>query len=693
LSHFRHAGIHWPANAGGEHPDRETIYRMPGIQFGCTTMCADSARYWYNEARESCPTVLWRGLPRPGMEPARLGWNAGRVATECLNLWDERVHSGRELYTPLNEVNLPKELGGEFPGFASTAAHLESLRLVLRGYLPPSVDLVYPAWSPSDPWRDDAHWDEWTGFAERWDIIGLHAYGTPEEILARYRAYRAKFPRHRIILKEWNGPDEAGALEVLAKLAAEDPLFLGATYYIWETNNAGENGLSVWGNEARFDLFLRPPEVPAVEPGEDPVTVSIPNPWRFWTAEAIASILECPLESVRANWPRINEQFWRCGLTDLNTMAAAAATVAVETAHRFEPIHEFRNADGSIPSWWYTYDGGPQYHGRGFTQNTHRYQYEALSTKIPELWGTSPDQPDFDFVNNPDGLLDPDISAAAMAIFFRDKRSPDGDSIPAAANRGDWRAARQLVQGASAGLEEFQGYAVALGGHPPIEVGAGELMYGPNVPDEVILQQNNWSCAVRSTYAALWAMASLGQAEGVTYGDDGPRDVYNWLVPKWDQPGVGLLDHTGAGLAEALRSLGYRATNIYPTTITRAREHAGTRAVLLGGDAWNHWVYIRGRTADGGLVVENPSPGHMGISDYIRDSWARLGPMALVVVDPPEDMPTQPSQPISYEDALNLVGNAFNEDGVVVPALVAAVAGGDWGGVEAVIKWLRENRK
>jgi hypothetical protein len=57
-------------------------------------------------------------------------------------------------------------------------------------------------------------------------------------------------------------------------------------------------------------------------------------------------------------------------------------------------------------------------------------------------------------------------------------------------------------------------------------------------------------------------------------------------------------------------------------------------------------------------------------------------------VDPPE-----PSEPIPYEDALNLVGNAYNEDGVVIPGLLGAIASGDWGGVQAVVKWLRENRK
>jgi lysozyme len=39
----------------------------------------------------------------------------------------------------------------------------------------------------------------------------------------------------------------------------------------------------------------------------------------------------------------------------------------------------------------------------------------------------------------------------------------------------------------------------------------------------------------------------------------------------------------------------------------------------------------------------------------------------------------------------NLVGNTMHDDGVVIPALVNAQRSGDWGQVEAVVKWLREN--
>jgi hypothetical protein len=216
------------------------------------------------------------------------------------------------------------------------------------------------------------------------------------------------------------------------------------------------------------------------------------------------------------------------------------------------------------------------------------------------------------------------------------------------------------------------------------------MVYSVNVPDEVILQHNNWSCSVRSPYGALWAMSQVAQGDPVTYGDEGPRDVYEWMVPGLVSDEDGLLDGTGAQLAAMLRSKGYDAQSIYPCTLEQVREWAGKEPVLIGGQVFNHWVYVRGKVSDGGLVLENPSPGHEGITDYLRDSWQRLGPWAAVfigpsvVVEPPATAPT-------YDELANLEGNAYHEDGVVIPALLGAKDTGDWGQIDAVVSFLRQN--
>lgn len=688
---YRSAGIHWPENANGEHPSVDYILSMPGIRSGACLICAPSARYWYRQLRGTCPMVVWRAIPRQGKLPAQLNWNPRLVADEVLNLWDEQPHGGTEWFTPLNELQFLKENGAPFPGYGPMAQNLAGLRQELRRrFSGRDVRLVWPAWVPSD---DGDFLGDWQHEAMQWDAIGLHCYGSAETMWSRYQSYRAAFPSHPIFVGEWNsnheGHDERASLEMWAEVAGSDPLLLGCTYYIWETNNAGERDLSIWGNAERTALFMDPPAVVVTEPPPVEPPPMAANPFEHWTAEQIAAAIQCPVGRIAEHWPRIFEQLGHCGITDRDTQVAMLATIAVETAHRFEPIHEFKNADGSIPHYWYTYDGGPEYHGRGFIQNTHRYNYASLGPKIAALWGTSPDQPDFDFVTSPDNLLNPDMSAAAAAIYFRDR---EGGAITRAAARGDWREVRRLVQGGSAGLDTLIAHATALGGvmAPPVAEGNA---YGPNVPDHIVLQQNNWSCAVRSTYAALWAMAQVGEGEAVTYGDEGPRDVYEWMVPAYDQPGVGLLDHTGAGLARMLREHGYDAGHVYPCTIEQARERAGKQPVLLGGDAWNHWVYCRGRTTDGGLVLENPSPGHAGITDYVRDSWERLGPMAMVWVAPAGVIAT-PGQP-TYDDLATLEGVAYHESGVVIPALVNAAKQTDLGQmkqeVNSVINFLREN--
>ncbi len=166
---------------------------------------------------------------------------------------------------------------------------------------------------------------------------------------------------------------------------------------------------------------------------------------------------------------------------------------------------------------------------------------------------------------------------------------------------------------------------------------SADRMFYEDVPDIIIRQGNNWTCAVRSTYAGLWQLAEMGKIEAVTYGDGGPRDVYDWLVPRYDNSEWGLLDHTGAGIVEALGNHGISAHNLYPAFLPDVQLRAGSCPVMLGGINWNHWTYVRGLRSDGMLVLENPSPGWGGIGNELRDSFGRLGDrngaMSLVWID------------------------------------------------------------
>lgn len=244
---------------------------MPGVRQGCTLICADSARYWYRQARGASPLVVWRAIPRQGRLPADLDWIGKRVADECLNLWDEQPHDGAEWFLPLNELQFEREAGESFPGYRTVAERLDGLRREFRKRLP-GVNLMFPAWVPTD---DLERSSEWVARAQAWDGICLHVYGGAQEMHDRYWAYRALFGATMpLFVGEWNanytGADERESLEMWANVAASDPQFLGATYYIWETHNSGEHDLSIWGNPARLALFRDPP---TVQQGSIPMTL------------------------------------------------------------------------------------------------------------------------------------------------------------------------------------------------------------------------------------------------------------------------------------------------------------------------------------------------------------------------------------------------------------------------------------
>jgi len=689
---MQHAGMGYPNGPVDNH----WIFSLPSPKL---LMLITEARYHHDAAVDHGKEVLVRAIPRIGRRPAELGWAPHRFVTEVLDKLDEIKQPIQE-FIPWNELDLQDERGDHQNDWDHLHDRYSTIGMwglsVLQALQKdnPTVRLHYPAWTPDHYALD--HVDLWRVSANLCDVVDFHAYDSLNNIQNAYYDYRIAFPDKPLALTEWHCKgdleEERRVLEWLAETMVADPLFEAAYFFIWRWHDPHpdwwQDSWDVEHRPSRYDLFMDPPPLnvtPVTPPVPEP---TMPDPWQFWTSSEIAAAIKCPQDKIEEHWPRLVEQLGHCGLTDKSTHLAMLATVAIETAHRFEPIHEFRMADGSIPAYWYTYDGGPMYHGRGFIQNTHRYNYETLGPKIASLWGAGPN--DFDFVTRPDDLLDPDLSAAAAALYFRDHGRGDGDGIPEAAGRGDWREVRRLVQGGDASLPLLVQYAVALGGatEPVVD---DTMVYSINVPDSVILQQNNWSCSVRSTYAALWAMAQVGQGEPVTYGDEGPRDVYEWMVPGVADSSVGLHDGTGAELATLLESKGYTASHLYNCTLEEVRYRAGKYPILIGGGAWNHWAYVRGKTQDGGLILENPSPGHMGIADYLRDSWGKLGPWAMVWIDPTPPAPPTPTPP----DYATLTALAYYEDGVVVPALANALANPDDVNlrtqVDSVLRWLREN--
>lgn len=116
-------------------------------------------------------------------------------------------------------------------------------------------------------------------------------------------------------------------------------------------------------------------------------------------------------------------------------MAALLANVCFECdAFRrlVEPIEEAQK---------HSYDGGPEYRGRGIIHLTHRYNYKEFGDAIG-----------VDLVNHPDRAAEPEI-AVEVACLFWDKK---GCGIPARAR--DFEKVVRIINGGLNGLPQRLGY-------------------------------------------------------------------------------------------------------------------------------------------------------------------------------------------------------------------------------------------
>lgn len=128
------------------------------------------------------------------------------------------------------------------------------------------------------------------------------------------------------------------------------------------------------------------------------------------------------------------------GILTKNTLAYALSTIDHETGGTFKPVRE---------GWWLDkpgqegqagkqeaikrkYDGGENYYGRGFIQLTGKNNYLDMGKKLG--MGTQ-------LADNPDLVLQPEIAAKILALFFKDKK------INVTADRGDFVAARARING------------------------------------------------------------------------------------------------------------------------------------------------------------------------------------------------------------------------------------------------------
>lgn len=259
--------------------------------------------------------------------------------------------------------------------------------------------------------------------------IGWHEV-KPGDLLFFERTYDAAGPA---------GPD--------GKIASHIGISLGTgTRRMWDAHERNGDDVAVtdigppYWQDRLFEARRHPALVEATRPG--------PDPWAWWTPEKVAEAAQCPIDAVREHWPRLVEQMTHAGVYEPSVAIGMIGTVAKESASTFRPVREafFLGEPEPAESHRKALRYYPFY-GRGFIQNTWENNYRALGPKIAALWKTDPSHPDFDLVGNPDKLLDPDFSAAAAVIYFRDTATAQGYSLVDACRANDWDWVRRLVLG------------------------------------------------------------------------------------------------------------------------------------------------------------------------------------------------------------------------------------------------------
>ncbi len=158
------------------------------------------------------------------------------------------------------------------------------------------------------------------------------------------------------------------------------------------------------------------------------------------------------------------------------------------------------------------------------------------------------------------------------------------------------------------------------------------IKYNPDAP--VDLQPDEWSCSVES---AQWLLRALGR---------NPQD--SWIRPSLLGQGIvttadGLMDASGRRIVrwfqeEYGNDMGHSYRALNPVTWEQLNELAGTRPVMIGGRAWNHWSGVR-RRKDGGLELANPAPNWKGTGHLLdKAEFDALGPFSAVTVYTKEEV-------------------------------------------------------
>lgn len=227
-------------------------------------------------------------------------------------------------------------------------------------------------------------------------------------------------------------------------------------------------------------------------------------------------------------------------------------------------------------------------------------------------------------------------------------------------------------------FEETQRYLTRILGsdwNEPRPTPAGLGQYNADLPTEI--QLNSWTCSIRS---CTWLLKSLGV-------ETSAETLHDLMVPSYVNEELGLLDASGAGMAQLIRDrFALPARNDGDVRWEELPDLCRGRPAAIGGRAWCHWVAVRRVNERGELELANPARGgYRGVDSVMNaQQFAELGPFSAVWIDLPGASPPLPTG--RQFRAVRLEGSRLNlrespsTSGTVVGSLEegAVVEGLEW---------------
>jgi predicted chitinase len=190
--------------------------------------------------------------------------------------------------------------------------------------------------------------------------------------------------------------------------------------------------------------------VPASIPSQPPAIETAPT--EMYT-DLLSQVPENQREAATTAVPALTQALKEQGITDPKAISYAIATAGGESG--FVPKDEIMAKRGVnahndyIANLQDNYEGGREYHGRGYIQLTHKGNYKKYGDKIG-----------VDLVNNPNLANDPVVAAKILAVYMKESGAAD------LAAKGDYLSARKRVNGSGAlnadeiarQAQRYQGY-------------------------------------------------------------------------------------------------------------------------------------------------------------------------------------------------------------------------------------------